>query len=120
MCLPHVNRFLFDSFFFILAFHVENPAVFVIHYIFSCFPCPQIQVEDGPDKDGQMFMRPGKLADALPKPYPNVEAAQAANGGANPPDLTYITLARHGGVVSFTLLFNLNKKQDTQSEQTLP
>jgi ubiquinol-cytochrome c reductase cytochrome c1 subunit len=57
----------------------------------------EIQVQDGPDEEGNMFMRPGKLADYLPKPYPNEEAARAANNGANPPDLTYITLARHGG-----------------------
>lgn len=57
----------------------------------------EIQVQDGPDDEGNMFERPGKLADGLPQPYPNEEAARAANNGAYPPDLTYITLARHGG-----------------------
>jgi ubiquinol-cytochrome c reductase cytochrome c1 subunit len=57
----------------------------------------EIQVQDGPDDEGKMFMRPGKLADYFPSPYPNEEAARAANNGAYPPDLTYITLARHGG-----------------------
>ena len=57
----------------------------------------EIQVQDGPDEEGNMFMRPGKLADYVPKPYPNEEAARFANNGALPPDLTYMTLARHGG-----------------------
>ncbi|KAI1309466.1 Cytochrome c1, heme protein, mitochondrial [Halotydeus destructor] len=57
----------------------------------------EIQVQDGPDESGNMFMRPGKLADYFPSPYPNEEAARAANNGAYPPDLSYITLARHGG-----------------------
>lgn len=57
----------------------------------------EIQVEDGPNEVGQMFKRPGKLSDHFPSPYPNEEAARAANNGAYPPDLSYIVLARHGG-----------------------
>ncbi|KAH3774999.1 hypothetical protein DPMN_176394, partial [Dreissena polymorpha] len=52
---------------------------------------------DGPNDKGEMFERPGKLTDVMPKPYPNPEAAKAANNGALPPDLTFITRARHGG-----------------------
>lgn len=44
-----------------------------------------------------MFKRPGKLSDRFPSPYANEEAARAANNGAYPPDLSYITSARHGG-----------------------
>jgi ubiquinol-cytochrome c reductase cytochrome c1 subunit len=44
-------------------------------------------------------MRPGKLSDPLPAPYPNEEASRAANNGAYPPDLSYIINARHGGEV---------------------
>ena len=44
-----------------------------------------------------MFQRPGKLSDRFPSPYANEEAARAANNGALPPDLSYITSARHGG-----------------------
>lgn len=55
------------------------------------------EVTDGPDDEGNMFTRPGKLADALPSPYPNNEAARFANGGALPPDLSLIVKARHGG-----------------------
>ena len=36
-------------------------------------------------------------ADPIPPPYPNPEAARAANGGALPPDLSLITKARAGG-----------------------
>jgi ubiquinol-cytochrome c reductase cytochrome c1 subunit len=54
-------------------------------------------MDDGPDQDGNMFTRPGKLSDYFPRPFANDAAAAAANNGAIPPDLSYITLARHGG-----------------------
>ena len=54
-------------------------------------------VTDGPNDEGEMFERPGKLSDYLPSPYPNEEAARFANNGAYPPDLTLIVKARHGG-----------------------
>ncbi|NWV18163.1 CY1 protein, partial [Origma solitaria] len=57
----------------------------------------EVEVQDGPDENGEMFMRPGKISDYFPKPYPNAEAARAANNGALPPDLSYIVNARHGG-----------------------
>ncbi|XP_063328995.1 cytochrome c1, heme protein, mitochondrial [Pelmatolapia mariae] len=57
----------------------------------------EVEVVDGPDESGEMFTRPGKLSDYFPKPYPNPEAARAANNGALPPDLSYIVNARHGG-----------------------
>lgn len=55
------------------------------------------EVEDGPNDDGEMFMRPAKPADRFVSPYPNVKAAQAANNGATPPDLSLIVKARVGG-----------------------
>uniref|UniRef100_A0A8B9Q6K3 Cytochrome c n=1 Tax=Apteryx owenii TaxID=8824 RepID=A0A8B9Q6K3_APTOW len=57
----------------------------------------EVEVVDGPDENGEMFTRPGKISDYFPKPYPNTEAARAANNGALPPDLSYIVNARHGG-----------------------
>ncbi|KDQ61590.1 hypothetical protein JAAARDRAFT_31051 [Jaapia argillacea MUCL 33604] len=57
----------------------------------------EVEYTDGPDDNGEMFQRPGKLSDYLPPPYPNEEAARAANGGALPPDLSLIVKARHGG-----------------------
>jgi len=62
----------------------------------------QAMVLDGPDDEGKMYERPGKLSDKFACPYPNDEAAKAANNGALPPDLTFITGARHGGEVSPT------------------
>ena len=57
----------------------------------------EVEYEDGPNDNGEMFQRPGKLADYMPSPYPNEEAARAGNAGAVPPDLTLIVKARHGG-----------------------
>ncbi|GAA5885512.1 hypothetical protein JCM3774_000110, partial [Rhodotorula dairenensis] len=57
----------------------------------------EVEYEDGPDDQGQMFQRPGKLSDYFPRPYDNEEAARAGNAGALPPDLSLITKARHGG-----------------------
>lgn len=59
-----------------------------------------VMIQDGPDDQGKMFMRPGKLSDVVPSPYANPEAARAANNGALPPDLSYIVLAREGNEVS--------------------
>ncbi|XP_060080109.1 cytochrome c1, heme protein, mitochondrial-like [Ylistrum balloti] len=56
----------------------------------------EIMTVDGPDKDGNMFERPGKVIDPFPVPYANKEAAQAANNGAAPPDMSYIVLSREG------------------------
>ena len=55
-------------------------------------------VKDGPNADGDMFTRPGKLSDKFVMPYENVKAAQAANGGAYPPDMSVLVKARGGGV----------------------
>ena len=59
----------------------------------------EVEYQDGPDDQGEMFQRPGKLSDYMPAPYPNEEAARASNGGALPPDLSLIVKARHGGAV---------------------
>jgi len=57
----------------------------------------QFEVEDGPNSDGEMFLRPGRLSDKFVKPYPNVEASTAANDGAYPPDMSVLAKARVGG-----------------------
>lgn len=49
------------------------------------------------DDKGAPIQRPGILTDKLPNPYPNKKAAAAANNGAAPPDLSLMSLARHGG-----------------------
>lgn len=57
----------------------------------------EVQVQDGPNDDGDMFDRPGKPSDAFVSPFPNPNAARAANNGALPPDLSVIAKARVGG-----------------------
>ena len=56
------------------------------------------EVTDGPNSDGEMFNRPGKLSDKFVMPYENIKAAEAANGGAYPPDMSVLVKARGGGV----------------------
>jgi len=51
-------------------------------------------VIDGPNEDGDMYERPAILADRFPSPFPNEEAARAANGGAYPPDFSLLAKAR--------------------------
>mmetsp|Transcript_1749 Transcript_1749/g.5268 ORF Transcript_1749/g.5268 Transcript_1749/m.5268 type:complete len:276 (+) Transcript_1749:91-918(+) len=57
----------------------------------------EVEIVDGPNDEGEMFERPGKLSDYMPGPYANEEAGRAANNGALPPDLSLIVKARHGG-----------------------
>ena len=55
------------------------------------------EITDGPNSDGEMFTRPGRLTDKLIMPYKNEEEAKAANGGAYPPDMSVLVKARKGG-----------------------
>ena len=57
----------------------------------------QFQVMDGPNDEGQMFERNARASDRFRRPFPNVQAARAANNGAYPVDLSVITKARLGG-----------------------
>jgi cytochrome c1 len=57
---------------------------------------PNDQGETVDDK-GDRLTRPGILADYFPNPFPNENAARAANNGALPPDLSMIVKAREGG-----------------------
>jgi ubiquinol-cytochrome c reductase cytochrome c1 subunit len=50
-----------------------------------------------PNDQGQMYQRPGRPSDPIPGPFPNDEAARAANNGALPPDQSLIVKAREGG-----------------------
>lgn len=54
-------------------------------------------VTDGPNDAGEMVERPGVASDRIPSPYPNEQAAAAANGGKAPPDLSLMVKAREGG-----------------------
>jgi len=57
----------------------------------------QAEIADGPNDEGEMFKRPGKIIDHLPPPYENDEMARYINNGALPPDLSLIIKARHYG-----------------------
>ena len=63
------------------------------------------QVTDGPNDQGQMFQRPGTLADRFPPPFPNDQAARAALGGKLPPDMSVLAKARghEGGFPQFII-----------------
>lgn len=57
----------------------------------------EYEVKDGPDEEGEMFMRPARLSDRIVPPFANEKASRFANGGAFPPDMSVITKARVGG-----------------------
>lgn len=67
----------------------------------------EYEITAGPDDAGDMFERPGRPADYLPSPFPNEQAAAAANGGAAPPDLSLMAKARgvSRGILSALLDF---------------
>ena len=75
------------------------------------------EVIDGPNADGEMFERSGKPSDKFVMPYDNVKAAQAANGGAYPPDMSVLVKARCGGVDYIYSL--LQGYEETPSGMTL-
>jgi len=54
----------------------------------------EYKIKAGPNDQGEMYERPGRPADRWPSPFPNKEAAAAANGGAYPPDMSVIAKAR--------------------------
>jgi ubiquinol-cytochrome c reductase cytochrome b/c1 subunit len=54
----------------------------------------EYKIKAGPNDQGEMFDRPGQVADYFPAPFPNEQAARLANGGAYPPDLSVIAKAR--------------------------
>ena len=57
----------------------------------------EYNVQDGPNDAGEMFERPARPSDHFKSPFPNDNAARAANNGALPKDLSLIVKARHGG-----------------------
>ncbi len=57
----------------------------------------EFEVTDGPNDQGEMFERPARPSDRFKAPFPNENAARAANNGAAPPDLSLMAKARAGG-----------------------
>lgn len=52
------------------------------------------ETQDGPNPQGEMYTRKALPSDHFPAPFPNAEAAAAANNGATPPDFSLIAKAR--------------------------
>ncbi len=52
------------------------------------------EVDADPNADGEVLKRKAVPSDHFPSPYPNQEAAAAANGGAAPPDMSLLAKAR--------------------------
>jgi ubiquinol-cytochrome c reductase cytochrome c1 subunit len=57
----------------------------------------EVEVRDGPNDQGEMFLRPGRPSDRFRKPFENEQAARAGNNGAYPPDLSLMAKARQDG-----------------------
>ncbi len=55
----------------------------------------QYRISDGPNDQGKMFKRPGKLSDRFPSPFANEKEARAIHNGAYPPDLSLMARARN-------------------------
>ncbi len=58
----------------------------------------EYEVTDGPNDEGEMYQRKAKPSDRFVRPFPNDNAARAANNGALPPDLSVMTKARPHGI----------------------
>ena len=56
-----------------------------------------VQVPGEPDDSGNPTERAGRPSDHFHPPFPNEQAARAANNGALPPDLSLMCKAREGG-----------------------
>ena len=67
----------------------ENPVVKAI--------AKDFQIADIDSDTGDAIKRPGTSADYFPSPFANEPAARASNGGALPPDMSLLVLAREGG-----------------------
>ena len=61
------------------------------------FPAEPNDKGETVDDKGEPLTRAGTLADHLPSPFPNDQAARANNGSALPPDLSMVVKAREGG-----------------------
>lgn len=54
-----------------------------------------VEVTDGPDDQGKMYKRPGRLSDVRPSLYANEQEARSIHNGAYPPDLSLMARARN-------------------------
>ena len=77
-----------------------------------------VEVPAEPNEDGEIEDRPGIPADRFKSPFANENSARAANGGANPPDLSLIIKARHNGSNYVNAL--LTGYKDAPASQAVP
>ena len=70
------------------------------------------------NEDGEVVEREARASDKFVSPYPNEQAARAANGGAYPPDLSLIIKARSDGANYLHAL--LTGYVDAPAEQKVP
>ena len=84
------------------------------------------EVLAGPDDEGEILnddnelrRRPGRPPDFFPAPFLNEKAAQAANNGSTPPDLSVIVKARHDGANYLFALMALGYKEEPPAGVTL-
>ena len=73
---------------------------------------------DSFNDDGEVVEREARPSDKFVSPYPNEQAARAANGGAYPPDLSLIIKARSDGANYLHAL--LTGYVDAPNEQKIP
>ncbi|PPR30658.1 MAG: Cytochrome c1 [Alphaproteobacteria bacterium MarineAlpha9_Bin2] len=57
----------------------------------------EYEIEDGPNSEGEMYLRPAVSSDNFIDPYANINMAKFMNNGAAPPDLSLIVKARNYG-----------------------
>ncbi len=69
---------------------------------------------------GEANTRPGVPTDYFPSPYANDVAAQAANGGKVPPDLSLIAKSRHGGAAYVHSLLTGYQEQPAELLKRFP
>ncbi|MEO1193377.1 MAG: cytochrome c1 [Pseudomonadota bacterium] len=80
----------------------------------------EYEVEDGPDEFGDMFLRPAIPADRFRQPFPNQQAARAANGGAYPTDLSLIAKqTKYGANYIYAVLTGYEDEPPPDSDVTL-
>ncbi len=86
----------------------------------------EFEVRSGPDEDGEelnedgdFLTRPALPFDKFNNPYPNENAAKAANGGSLPPDLSLINKARIGGA-NYTAALLLGYPEEMPEDAHIP
>ena len=78
-----------------------------------------VEVPSGVDEYGDPISKPALPSSRFARPYPNRQAALAANGGAYPPDLSMLAKARTGGAdyIYAVLVGYLDEVPDEKASQ---